>query len=95
MKYMPFVYTVDEYTYRLMPVFHLNTTKRIRLVGVEMWGTAKIHYYGYWERHNMPMSLVYQLEQRCRALYRDGQYTTNDNGYFRERAEEVERPKTR
>lgn len=78
-----FTYTIDNYTYILKPIFRLNTTKHIRIVGAELYGKGNAKYYGYWSRENMPMNLVYQLEQRCRFLYAQSSYDINADGYMR------------
>lgn len=84
MKTDPFIYVAEGYTYRLALVFRINSTKHIRIVGAEMYGKDNNRYYGYWERHNIPMNLVYQMEMRARWLYSHGQYVTGENGYLRE-----------
>lgn len=79
------VYTVDQFTYVLKPVFRLNYRKFIRLVGCELYGRNNHKYYGYWDRCNMPMNLVYQCEQRCRLLYAEKQYEASSEGVMREK----------
>ena len=79
-----FLYVVDDYQYILKPVFRLNTSKRVRVVGAELYGPKNNRYYGYWDRVNMPMNLVYQLEQRCRWLYAHQEFTINQEGYMRD-----------
>lgn len=79
-----FLYVVDSYQYILKPVFYVNSTKHIRVRGAEMYGPRNNRYYGYWDRSNMPMGLVYQLEQRCRWLYSHSEYEMDHNGNFRD-----------
>lgn len=79
-----FLYVVDNYQYILKPIFRINSTRHIRVIGAELWGSKNLKYYGFWDRSNMPMSLVYQLEQRCRWLYSHAEYEIADNGYMRD-----------
>lgn len=83
-----FVYTIDNFTYLLKPVFRLNSTKHIRIVGAELHGRGNGKYYGYWSRENMPMNLVYRLEGWCRMLYAQSAYDIDEDGYMRGRAME-------
>lgn len=79
-----FLYVVDGYQYILKPVFRLNSTKHIRVIGAELYGSRNSKYYGYWERANMPMNLVYQLEMRCRWLYAHKEFEQSNDGAMRD-----------
>lgn len=84
MKDNTFTYSAEGYTYRLALVWRLNTTKRVRIVGAEMYGFDNLRYYGFWSRENIPMNTVYQMEQVARALHAKGKYTIDANGFHRE-----------
>lgn len=91
MKVDTFLYVADNYEYVLKAVYKVNGAKRIRTLGAELWGRNG-KYYGFWDRGNMPMNLVYQIEMRCRYLYARGAFEEN-NGVFREpKTVEIDRP---
>ena len=79
----PYVYAIDGYTYKLLPVFSITVKGFCRVRGAELYGAKNNKYYGYWERHNMPLSVIRDLEKYCKAALASGAIQDDGNGHLR------------
>ena len=61
-----FHYSAEGYEYELVPVWHHTPGGNVYCSGAKMYRPDHV-YVGYWERYNMPMKLVHQLQSWCKA----------------------------